>query len=170
MWNLIGVIVAFASIILLIRKRVNFGVSILIGALIVGVFSLETIDIVDIPMGFIEASFYSFEEQQFFSETIELAVLMMLIFVLAKCMQETGAINRLIDSLRTFFSKGGTLGVIPAVYGLMPVPGGALFSAPMIDEEGKLNLNFEDEIIAGTCITKDGEIKNDRVKEIISFE
>ena len=51
-------------------------------------------------------------------------------------MQETGAITKLIDSLRTFFSKGGTLAVIPAVYGLMPVPGGALFSAPLIDKEG----------------------------------
>jgi hypothetical protein len=51
-------------------------------------------------------------------------------------MQETGAIDRLIQSLRTVFTKGGTLGAIPAVYGLMPVPGGALFSAPMIDKEG----------------------------------
>jgi NAD(P) transhydrogenase subunit alpha len=40
----------------------------------------------------------------------------------------------------------------------------------MIDDEGNLKLDFEDEIIAGTCITKDGEIQNDRVKEIISFE
>jgi len=52
-------------------------------------------------------------------------------------MQETGAIKKLIDSLRTFFYKGGTLGVIPAVYGLMPVPGGALFSAPLVDKEGE---------------------------------
>jgi integral membrane protein (TIGR00529 family) len=137
MWNLVGVIVAFVVIIFLIRKRVNFGISILIGSVIIGVFSLGSIQVVDIPKAFIEASFYSFEEQQFFSETIELALLLLLIYVLAKCMQETGAITRLIDSLRTFFSRGGTLGVIPAVYGLMPVPGGALFSAPMIDEEGK---------------------------------
>ena len=40
----------------------------------------------------------------------------------------------------------------------------------MIDEEGNVKLDFEDEIIAGTCITKDGEIVNERVKEIISFE
>jgi NAD(P) transhydrogenase subunit alpha len=40
----------------------------------------------------------------------------------------------------------------------------------MIDEDGNLKLDFEDEIIAGTCITKDGEIMNERVKEIISFE
>ena len=40
----------------------------------------------------------------------------------------------------------------------------------MIDEEGNLKLDFEDEIIAGTCMTRNGEIQNDRVKEIISFE
>jgi NAD(P) transhydrogenase subunit alpha len=40
----------------------------------------------------------------------------------------------------------------------------------MIDDEGNLKLDFEDEIIAGTCMTRDGEIQNDRVREIISFE
>ena len=45
-------------------------------------------------------------------------------------------IKKLVKSLRTIFSQGGTLALIPAVYGLMPVPGGALLSAPMIDEEG----------------------------------
>jgi integral membrane protein (TIGR00529 family) len=51
-------------------------------------------------------------------------------------MQETGAIESLITSLRSFFSKGGTLALIPAVYGLMPNPGGSLFSAPLVDSEG----------------------------------
>lgn len=37
-----------------------------------------------------------------------------------------------------------------------------------IDEEGKLNLNFEDEIIKGSCLTKDGEILNERVKQSIN--
>ncbi len=40
----------------------------------------------------------------------------------------------------------------------------------MIDKEGNLKLDFEDEIIAGTCITRNREIQNERVKEIISFE
>jgi NAD(P) transhydrogenase subunit alpha len=40
----------------------------------------------------------------------------------------------------------------------------------MIDADGNLKLDFEDEIIAGTCMTRDGEIRNERVKEIISFE
>lgn len=142
MLNLIGVIVAFITMIILIRKKFNFGLSIITGSLIVGIFSLQTIELIDIPKAFIEASIYSLEESQIYTETLELAILMTLIFALAKSMQETGAITKLIDSFRTFFSKGGTLSVIPAVYGLMPVPGGALFSAPLIDKEGeKFRLN-----------------------------
>jgi len=136
MLNLVGVILAFIVILILIRKKLNFGLSLFVGSLIVGVFSLQVISPIDIPKAIIEASFYSFEKQQIMTETLELALLMTLIFVLAKSMQETGAITKLIDSLRTFFSKGGILGIIPAIYGLMPVPGGALFSAPLIDKEG----------------------------------
>lgn len=34
----------------------------------------------------------------------------------------------------------------------------------MIDEEGKVNLDVEDEIVQNTCITRDGAIVNERVK------
>ncbi|MFW5657298.1 MAG: Re/Si-specific NAD(P)(+) transhydrogenase subunit alpha [Bacteroidota bacterium] len=37
----------------------------------------------------------------------------------------------------------------------------------IIGEEGELNLNFEDEIVKGTCITNNKEIVNERVKQII---
>ncbi len=137
MLNLIGVIIAFILIIFLIRKKFNFGLSLIIGSLILGVFSLSEISAIEIPKAILKATIYSFEEHQYNFETIELALLLTLIYILAKCMQETNAINKLINSLQSFFYKGGTLGVIPAVYGLMPVPGGALFSAPLIDKEGK---------------------------------
>ncbi|MBN1280750.1 MAG: DUF401 family protein [Candidatus Thermoplasmatota archaeon] len=136
MLNVIGVILAFLLILVLIRKKVPFGASLILGSLVIGVFSLQIIQPLDIPKAMIEASFYSFETQRFFTDTIELAILMTLIYILAKAMQETGAITKLINSLRTVFSKGGIIGIIPAVYGLMPVPGGALFSAPLIDTEG----------------------------------
>ena len=154
MLNLIGVIVAFAIVIYLIRRKFNFGLSLIVGSIILGLFSLQEIEFSEIPKAFIEAIFYHFEDQplesiitsfdyqNLFSDTIELALLMTFIFMLAKMMQETGAIKKLIDSLRTIFSKGGALGIVPAIYGLMPVPGGALFSAPTIDEEGnKFNIS-----------------------------
>lgn len=40
----------------------------------------------------------------------------------------------------------------------------------MIDPDGNLELDFDDEIIFSTCITKDGVIRNEKVREIISFE
>lgn len=36
----------------------------------------------------------------------------------------------------------------------------------MIDKEGNFNLNFEDEIVKGTCLTHQGEVINERVKAL----
>jgi NAD(P) transhydrogenase subunit alpha len=35
----------------------------------------------------------------------------------------------------------------------------------MVDDEGNLKIDMEDEVIAGSCLTKDGEIVNERAKE-----
>ena len=135
--NLIGVLAAFIFIIYFIRKKFNFGLSLFIGSIILSIFSLESTRPIEIIYKIIDVSIYSIDSNEFYTETLELAILMTLIFVLAKTMQETKAINKLIYSLRTIFENGGILGILPAIYGLMPVPGGALFSAPMIDEEGE---------------------------------
>lgn len=38
----------------------------------------------------------------------------------------------------------------------------------MITKEGELNLNFEDDLVLGTCITDNKEIVHDRVRELIN--
>lgn len=38
----------------------------------------------------------------------------------------------------------------------------------VIDKEGALNLNYEDDIVAGTCIAKEGKIVNERVLSFIN--
>ncbi len=42
------------------------------------------------------------------------------------------------------------------------------FMKLIIGEEGVLNLNFEDDIVKGTCITNKGEIYNERVKSVMN--
>ena len=37
----------------------------------------------------------------------------------------------------------------------------------MISADGQLNLNFEDDLIKGTCITHNGQVVNERVKELL---
>ena len=36
----------------------------------------------------------------------------------------------------------------------------------LVSDEGELTLDFEDEIVAGACITHEGEIKNERAREV----
>ncbi len=137
MFSLFGVLLAFASIVFLIRRRYNFGLSLIFGSGIVALSALFVVSIEDIVRAVLQALIYDFQTESYQFQTIELMVLMTLIYLLASLMQDTGAIAALIESLRSFFSKGGTIALIPAIYGLMPVPGGALFSAPVVDEEGE---------------------------------
>jgi len=37
----------------------------------------------------------------------------------------------------------------------------------IIDKENNLNLNWEDDLVAGSCITFNGEVKNERVKSLL---
>jgi H+-translocating NAD(P) transhydrogenase subunit alpha len=37
----------------------------------------------------------------------------------------------------------------------------------IIDKDGKLNLNWEDDLVKGSCITHGGEVVNERVKQLI---
>jgi NAD(P) transhydrogenase subunit alpha len=37
----------------------------------------------------------------------------------------------------------------------------------IINKDGSLNLNFEDDLVKGTCITYNGEVVNERVKKLI---
>ena len=38
----------------------------------------------------------------------------------------------------------------------------------IIGKEGKINLNFEDDLVKGTCIAHDGKITNERVQSLVS--
>ena len=42
----------------------------------------------------------------------------------------------------------------------------ALFIYGLMVKEGELSLDFEDEVIAGACITRGGEIVHARAKEV----
>ncbi len=41
------------------------------------------------------------------------------------------------------------------------------FIGLIVGEDGSLNLNFEDEVVAGACLTHEGEIRNERAKAVV---
>ena len=52
---------------------------------------------------------------------------------LSSQMSKTGLMEDLVQGVRTRVSREGAMAVLPAVIGFLPMPGGALFSAPLVD-------------------------------------
>ena len=68
-------------------------------------------------------------------QTIGILVIVWLIMVMSKIMKEAGQMERLVASFSELSGDPRTVGsVMTALIGLLPMPGGALFSAPMVDE------------------------------------
>jgi NAD(P) transhydrogenase subunit alpha len=56
----------------------------------------------------------------------------------------------------------------------MPAPASQLYAKNLenfigliVGENGELNLDFDDEVVAGACLTHEGEIKNERAKSVV---
>jgi len=65
--------------------------------------------------------------------TLELSALVALIIVLSAVLEEKGQLQRILSSLQVLIRNVRILLIVlPALIGLLPMPGGALFSAPMV--------------------------------------
>ncbi|MBN2062898.1 MAG: DUF401 family protein [Deltaproteobacteria bacterium] len=121
---LIKIFIIFAVILSLNRLRLNLGISLLIGALILG--SWMGMDF----MAILKSILTSLTRLQ----TLSLALIVWLIMVLSGLMEKGGNMDRLVKSFSSLSKDGRTVGaVMAALIGLLPMPGGALFSAPMVE-------------------------------------
>lgn len=69
--------------------------------------------------------------------SIDNLMLMLVIFQviwLSSQMSATGVMKDLVAAVRQRISQRGAMAVLPAVIGFLPMPGGALFSAPLVDD------------------------------------
>ncbi|HDS58880.1 MAG TPA: DUF401 family protein [Thermoplasmatales archaeon] len=120
-----ALVLSFSVIIVLVANRKNFGLAMLGGAFLLGLLSAPR------------------EVPRVLWETITdwrvatLAVIVLLIKVLATVLQESGQIPLVIDHLKRVIPPRGMLATIPFIFGLLPIPGGALLSAPMVEVQGK---------------------------------
>lgn len=66
--------------------------------------------------------------------SVRLALLVIMILVLSHLMKEAGQLERIVELFSTLVrSPKVVAAVMPALIGLLPMPGGALFSAPMVE-------------------------------------
>lgn len=129
----VGVIVAFGSVIYLASKGIDLWLALLVGTGALGLLSL-------MESGPLAAAVI---DGLFGAATIQLVVAVALISGLGRAMKESGDFDRMVSSLVALIPKPKVLMMLlPAIIGTINVPGGAIMSAPMVEEHGTaLNLD-----------------------------
>ncbi|MEF8874021.1 MAG: DUF401 family protein, partial [Candidatus Thermoplasmatota archaeon] len=120
-----GVIAGFAVLAYLIHKRVDFGKAILAATTVLLLLTEPTREgvswVITISMEY---------------ETLEVVAIIVQIVFLGFLYKDSEQVMRLIDELRALVpDRRMVVASIPAIFGLMPMPGGAYVSAPMIEDE-----------------------------------
>ncbi|GAB6100952.1 TIGR00529 family membrane protein [Thermococcus atlanticus] len=137
--DLLYLLLSFAVVIALIRLRVNVGVSIFAGSVILGLlFGMR-------PYGLADALYTSSTAWG----TIRLILIIVFIMALTSVFSQIGYLKDMETAIKELFPKAKySLAMLPALIGLMPMPAGALVSAPMIEQvANRLNLEPEEETL-----------------------
>ncbi len=123
MLSLIYILGVFA-LVLALSKRLNLGYSLLAGSAVLAVFT---------RMGgeeFFRSLLGVFTDR----DSLGLIANILLILVLSEALKAGGQLDRLVsESKKIFHDLRATVFVLPALVGFLPMPGGAHFSAPMVD-------------------------------------
>ena len=128
--------VSFLGILLLNSSGVPLGLAILLFSVLLPLWA-------GTGMGGIYYQIASFGEPQNYI----LPVIILLLLFFTESLSKTGRMDRTIAALKEWLkSKHLILAGLPALVGLLPMPAGALFSAPFVaavDESGELELSHK---------------------------
>ncbi|MFP3872564.1 MAG: DUF401 family protein [Candidatus Aenigmatarchaeota archaeon] len=113
-----------AMLVVVIGANYHLILALFSGSIVLGVFMLEPVEIL--------VQLYVTVTTP---NTVFLILALGMIPMIGGILQESGKLEDIIDNLR--IGKRPFLGATPAFIGLLPIPGGALFSAPLIDKAGK---------------------------------
>ncbi len=119
---MIGLIVSLVFILVLSRK--SLPLALVLGAVVLGIFTL--------PVSLMLEKIYLTITDL---SIIFLALAMGVIPLIGGTMKHSGQIDDLVNNLR--IGKKGLLALSPAIMGLLPMPGGALLSAPILEKGGE---------------------------------
>ena len=125
---IIKIVAVFSLILVIIRRKYSLGTALLVGSLFLGFWCrMNTTQIVrSIGTTIIQ------------SKTLLLNAIVVLILVLSHSMDKLDQMKRLLSSFQGLVKNARfNLVLFPALIGLLPMPGGAIFSAPMVDVLGR---------------------------------
>lgn len=121
---ILKIAISFILIVFLIQKKVKPGISLIIGAFLLGlIYPFNITQIIE--------KFYNALKLK---DTIELIITLILIYFLSHLLQGKEILSKMIKNLDSLFPKRKiTIFLSSMLIGLLPMPGGALFSAPLVD-------------------------------------
>ena len=120
-----AIVVTFCFLGVMIYKRVNLGITLNAAALLLALMVLDLPQIGNVIV-----------ETTTSLPTISLVVATFGIMLLSMLYKETKVIDTLSESLSRIIQNSKlTVSLLPAVIGLLPVAGGALMSAPLVEAE-----------------------------------
>nr|MBL0712197.1 DUF401 family protein [Desulfobacterales bacterium] len=123
----IRILLVFTLILLLIKRKWSLGNAFLTGSVALGlIFGMGLSAIVRaIAMALVDP------------KTMSLAAIVSLILVLSHSLEKSGQMARLLEAYKGLVRRPQlNLVIFPALIGLLPMPGGAIFSAPMVKNLG----------------------------------
>ena len=136
MLSYLGIVISFLVVFLLVLVKVNLALSLITGAVVLGIFFMSP-----------SLLFNTFVQTISSLQTIELALNLLSISILNYFYASSRRSEDLVTSLRKMVSSSLLMILMPILFGILPVSGGALFSAPLVDLEGqKLALKTERKI------------------------
>lgn len=135
MFDVLKIILILATIIYLLKRKWNLGLVMALSSIILAILYLLK------PSEFFKACIEAFTDQT----TILLIIALTLIRVFENIMRTNGVMQQMMDSFKGIVrDRKIVMASMPALIGLLPSMGGALFSAPMVDEASKdLNISAE---------------------------
>ena len=137
MAEIIKLLVVIAIIMFLIRRKWKLEYIMLLASLLIGIFfDLSPIQIgKNIVLALVDPM------------TLRLIGIIVLVYILSGVLRKVESLKNIVDSLQQLVKDYRLiLAFIPALLGLIPMPAGAMFSAPMVKEIGdRVELTSEEE-------------------------
>jgi hypothetical protein len=125
--EIIKLLAVIALVIFLIRRKWKLGYIMLLASLLIGVF----FDLSPVQIG--KNIIWALIDPM----TLRLMGIIILVYILSGVLRKVESLKDLVDSLQQLVKDYRLiLAFIPALLGLIPMPAGAMFSAPMVKEIG----------------------------------
>jgi len=121
---ILKILIVFIVIVIANNYRIHLGLLGFLGAIILGLW-------IKLPLSDI---FHIIIYSIFSLNTLLLSLVIFLILLLSSIMKKKNKMKEVVENFRGFFpSPKLTLATLPIIIGMLPMPGGAIFSAPLVD-------------------------------------